>query len=198
MKPFSKILKNPYKPRKNLEKKNPQKFEISKITYTFLEWYILVSCYVEFNLKISISTIGVFPTQNTVCTLHKGLKESLSFALYVIRQTANARQSGKMLRYQAIKRKWTCCFKTEIHNYCFDAKKKIWNENVQRKFCQESSNLPFAVPGNVKLKLPTFTANRKQQTLIAFENKAYNFDSLKVANSCSDFSAQVALLTSSS
>ena len=32
--------------------------------------------------------------------------------------------------------------------------RKYENENVQRKFCQESSNLPFAVPGNVKLKLP--------------------------------------------
>jgi hypothetical protein len=41
-----------------------------------------------------------------------------------------------------------------MHDYSFDARKKIWNENVQRKFCQESSNLPFAVPGNVKLKLP--------------------------------------------
>ena len=64
------------------------------------------------------------------------------------------RQAKKKLQYQAIKSKWTCCFKTEIHNYSFDARRKIWNENVQRKFCQESSNLPFAVPGNVKLKLP--------------------------------------------
>jgi hypothetical protein len=41
-----------------------------------------------------------------------------------------------------------------MHDYSFDARKKIWNENVQRKYCQESSNMPFAVPGNVKLKLP--------------------------------------------
>jgi hypothetical protein len=41
-----------------------------------------------------------------------------------------------------------------MHNYSFGTRKKIWNENVQRKFCQESSNLPFAIPGNVKLKLP--------------------------------------------
>jgi hypothetical protein len=75
------------------------------------------------------------------------------FKLRVIRQTANARQR-KILRYQVIKSKWTCCFKTEIHNYSFDARNKIWNENVQRKFCQENSNLPFAVTGNVKLKLP--------------------------------------------
>ena len=68
-------------------------------------------------------------------------------------QTANARQ-GKMLRYQAIKGTWTCCFKTEIHNYSFDARKTIWNENVQRKICQGSSYLSFAVLGNVKLKLP--------------------------------------------
>ena len=27
-------------------------------------------------------------------------------------------------------------------------------KKFQRKFCKESSNLPFAVPGNVKLKLP--------------------------------------------
>jgi hypothetical protein len=37
---------------------------------------------------------------------------------------------------------------------------RIWNENVQRKFCQESSNLPFAVPGNVKLKLPNILGPR--------------------------------------
>jgi hypothetical protein len=86
------------------------------------------------------------------------------FKLRVIRQTANARQR-KILRYQAIKSKWTCRFKTEIHNYSFDAREKIWNEDVQPKFCQESSNLPFAVPGNVKLKLPTIfinTASRKK------------------------------------
>jgi hypothetical protein len=77
----------------------------------------------------------------------------LSLKLRVIRQTANARQR-KILRYQAIKSKWTCRFKTEIHHYSFDARKKICNENVQPKYCQESSNLPFAVPGNVKLKLP--------------------------------------------
>jgi hypothetical protein len=77
------------------------------------------------------------------------------FKLRVIRQTANARQRN-IIWYQAIKSKWTCCFKTAMHNYFFDTRKKIWNENVQRKFCQESSNLPFAVavPGNVKLKLP--------------------------------------------
>jgi hypothetical protein len=41
-----------------------------------------------------------------------------------------------------------------MHDHSFDTRKKIWNENVQRKFYQESSNLPFAVPGNAKLKLP--------------------------------------------
>jgi hypothetical protein len=41
-----------------------------------------------------------------------------------------------------------------MHDYSFDTRKKIWKENVQRKFCEESSNLPFAVPGNAKLKLP--------------------------------------------
>jgi hypothetical protein len=80
------------------------------------------------------------------------------FKLRVMRQTANARQR-KMLRYQAIKSKWTCCFKTEINNYSFDARKRIWNANVQQKFCQESSNLAFAVPGNVKLKLPIVTGD---------------------------------------
>jgi hypothetical protein len=40
-------------------------------------------------------------------------------------------------------------------------------KKFQRKFCQESSNLPFAVPGNVKLKLPNkaleniFLSNKK-------------------------------------
>jgi hypothetical protein len=41
-----------------------------------------------------------------------------------------------------------------MHAYSFDTRKEIWNKNVQRKFCQESSNLWFAFPGNVKLKLP--------------------------------------------
>jgi hypothetical protein len=75
------------------------------------------------------------------------------FKLRVIPQTTNARQR-KILRYQAIKSKLACCFKTEIYNYSFDTRKKMWNENVQQKFWQENSNLPFAVPGNVKLKLP--------------------------------------------
>jgi hypothetical protein len=34
--------------------------------------------------------------------------------------------------------------------------------NVQRKFFPESSNLPFAVPGSVKLKLPITVANNLQ------------------------------------
>jgi hypothetical protein len=38
-----------------------------------------------------------------------------------------------------------------MHDYSFDTRKKIWNKNVQRKFCQESSNLPFCVPGDAKL-----------------------------------------------
>ena len=79
------------------------------------------------------------------------MADNREFKLRVIRQTANVRQR-KILRYQAIKSKWTCCFKIEIHNYSFDARKKIWKENVQRKFCQEISYQSFAVPGNVKLK----------------------------------------------
>jgi hypothetical protein len=66
----------------------------------------------------------------TIVTLESILK------LRVIRQTANARQR-KMLWYQAIKSKWTCCFKIEIRNYSFDTRKKIWNENekmLPRKF----------------------------------------------------------------
>jgi hypothetical protein len=47
-----------------------------------------------------------------------------------------------------------------------DARKKIRNENVQRKFCQESSNLPFAVPGNVKLKLPIAHAFRSIKNVL--------------------------------
>jgi hypothetical protein len=84
--------------------------------------------------------------------------ESLSFAS-VIRQTANAMQRN-ILRYQAIKSKWTCCFKTEIHNYSFDATKRIWNENVQRKFCQESSNLPFPETWSLN-SLMTFAIREK-------------------------------------
>ena len=62
------------------------------------------------------------------------------FELRVIRQTANARQR-KVLRHQAINSKWTCCFKTAMHDYSFDARKKIWNENVQRKFCPRKFEL---------------------------------------------------------
>ena len=47
-----------------------------------------------------------------------------------------------------------------MHVCSFDTRKKIRNENFQRKFYQESSNLPFAVPGNVKLKLPIRSARR--------------------------------------
>jgi hypothetical protein len=68
----------------------------------------------------------------------KELLESLSFAF--IRQMADGRQRN-VLRYQAIKSKWTCCFKTAMHDYSFDTRKKIWNENVQRKFCHENLNL---------------------------------------------------------
>jgi hypothetical protein len=42
------------------------------------------------------------------------------FKLRVIRQN--------ILRYQAIKSKLTCCFKTEIHNYSFNTRK-----NMKRK-----------------------------------------------------------------
>jgi hypothetical protein len=48
------------------------------------------------------------------------------FKLRVIRQTANARQRNN-LRYQAIKNEWTCCFRTAMHDYSFDTRKKIWN-----------------------------------------------------------------------
>jgi hypothetical protein len=77
----------------------------------------------------------------------------LDVQLLALKRQTPCRQ-GKILRYQAIKSTWTCCFKTEIHNYSFDARKTIWNENVQRKICQGSSYLSFAVLGNVKLKLP--------------------------------------------
>jgi hypothetical protein len=33
-----------------------------------------------------------------------------------------------------------------MHDCSFDTRKKILNENAQRKFCQECSNLPIAVP----------------------------------------------------
>jgi hypothetical protein len=107
-------------------------------------------------------------------------KQNREFKLRVIRQTANGRQRKK-LRYQAIKSKWTCCFKTEIHNYSFDTRKKKWNENVQRKFCPESSNLPFAVPGNVKLKLHN-NNNFKNQPIQTFEMNDNKFQILSNGN----------------
>ena len=66
-----------------------------------------------------------------------------------------------MLRYQAIKsinELAVLKLKYISHNYSFDARKKIRNKNVQRNFCgQENLCLPFAVRGNVKLKLPRVT-----------------------------------------
>ena len=81
-----------------------------------------------------------YATINT-CTYSIVIRE---IKLRVIRQTANGRQR-KILWYQAIKSKWTCCFKTAMHDCSFDTRKKIWNENVQRKFYQESSNLPWSL-----------------------------------------------------
>jgi hypothetical protein len=45
---------------------------------------------------------------------------------------------------QAIKSKLACCFKTEIHNYSFDTRKKIWktfNKNFAKKI--QTCRLPF-------------------------------------------------------
>ena len=67
----------------------------------------------------------------------------------------------KFYGIRPIKSKWTCCFKTAIHAYSFDTRKKIRNENVPRKFCQESSNLPF-------------DASRKR------ERPGYHFRGLKI------------------
>ena len=62
------------------------------------------------------------PTNRCVSFIIKHFNRE--FKLRVIRQTANARRR-KNLRYQAIKSKLACCFKTEIHNYSFDTRKKI-------------------------------------------------------------------------
>jgi hypothetical protein len=73
-----------------------------------------------------------------------------------------------MLRYQAIKsinELAVLKLKYISHNYSFDARKKIRNENVQRNFCQENLCLPFAVRGNVKLKLPSVTGLLKKRDL---------------------------------
>jgi hypothetical protein len=103
-----------------------------------------VRCYVVSSILVILFVYNDFRTYFT----------NREFKLRIILQTANGRQR-KILRYQAIRSKLiTCCFKTEIHNYSLDARKKIWNKNVQRIFCQESSNLPFAILGNVKLKTP--------------------------------------------
>ena len=99
------------------------------------------------------------------------LLESLSFALYG--QTANARQR-KILRYQAIKSKLACCFKTEIHNHSFDTRKKIWNENIQQKFCQENSNLPFPETWSLNSLLFYTLSNGKRQTA----NELFDFTTL--------------------
>jgi hypothetical protein len=69
------------------------------------------------------------------------LKVSREFKLRVIRQMTSGRQR-KILRCQAIKSKLTCCFKTEIHNYSFDRRKKkfetqMFNENFAMKCSNE-------------------------------------------------------------
>ena len=58
----------------------------------------------------------------------------------------------KHLRYKVIKGKSTCYFKTVIHHDSFEIKKR---EEVEQKFCQQNSTIPFGVPANVKLKLST-------------------------------------------
>ena len=67
------------------------------------------------------------------------------FKLRVIRQTANARQR-KILRYQAVKSKWTCCFKTAMHDYILSTQErkyetKTFNENFAKKV--RICRLPF-------------------------------------------------------
>jgi hypothetical protein len=62
-----------------------------------------------------------------------------------IRQTANARQRKK-LRYQAIKSKWTCWFKTDIHIIILSTQErkyetKTFNENFAKKV--RTCRLPF-------------------------------------------------------
>jgi hypothetical protein len=70
---------------------------------------------------------------------------SREFKLRVIRQMANARQRN-ILRYQTIKSKWTCCFKTEIHIIILSTQKrkyetKPYNENFAKKV--RTCRLPF-------------------------------------------------------
>jgi hypothetical protein len=123
----------------------------------YIRIYILTS--LSISTLLSLFSCFLYFIKNNWSELTRYVIESLSFALY--RCTSNGRQR-KILRYQAIKSKLTCCFKTEIRNYSFDTRKKIWNVNIQRKFCQENSNLPFAVPGNEKLKLPNKQAYLKE------------------------------------
>jgi hypothetical protein len=92
----------------------------------------------EFSANISSFREIKIVTKFVLKYFHVGCWAIRQFKLRVIRQTANAKQR-KFLRYQTRTSKWTCCFKIEIHNYSFDARKKIWNENVERKLCQESS-----------------------------------------------------------
>ena len=125
---------------------------------TYLQVLNMMNYWIKSIFKDKSSTVLKWAC--SLCLAVSTCMFTIEFKLRVIRQTANVRQR-KILRYQAIKSKWTCCFKTEIHNYSFDARKKIWNENVQRQFCQESSNLPFAVPRNVKLKLPIVICGEK-------------------------------------
>jgi 1-aminocyclopropane-1-carboxylate deaminase/D-cysteine desulfhydrase-like pyridoxal-dependent ACC family enzyme len=90
--------------------------------------------------------------------MHRSLLESLSFARYY---TSNGkRQAKKNFTVSGNKaEKLKYIIKTEIHNYSLIRRKK---ENMKQKrstkiFAKKLSlNLPFALPGNVKLKLPIF------------------------------------------
>jgi 1-aminocyclopropane-1-carboxylate deaminase/D-cysteine desulfhydrase-like pyridoxal-dependent ACC family enzyme len=90
--------------------------------------------------------------------MHRSLLESLSFARYY---TSNGkRQAKKNFTVSGNKaEKLKYIIKPEIHNYSLIRRKK---ENMKQKrstkiFAKKLSlNLPFALPGNVKLKLPIF------------------------------------------
>jgi hypothetical protein len=54
------------------------------------------------------------------------LKTCISLESLTSRYTSNGkRQAKKKFRYHAIKSKLICCFKTAMHDYSFDARKKV-------------------------------------------------------------------------
>jgi hypothetical protein len=46
--------------------------------------------------------------------------------------------------YKVINGKWTCYFKAVMYDDYFEIRTRRWSEEVNQKFCQQNSTVPFA------------------------------------------------------